>query len=392
MGSACTKGEQVEDGAEEAVDDEINRRIARENKGEKHVRKILLLGAGESGKSTIFKQIKVLFQTGFDDYERRNYTSVVHANVFQAIKILLEGCEEFALEVEGANIYVLQPENEPRSDRISKLLTGSSPPTLTPAVAEDIQHLWKDPAVQAAYLRANSLQLPDCSLYFLENIHRLAQPDYVPTAEDVLYARVRTTGIVETEFTPTEASNRKVAPNEVYKMVDVGGQRNERRKWMHLFHGVTAVIFCAALSEYDQTLFEDEAVNRMMETKDLFEWVIKQPWFEKTSFMVFLNKLDIFERKVLHVPLTKCDWFKDYKPLTAGSSEVERKAEVDHAFEYVKNKFKDLYYQNSGQESSVHRVFEIYGTTALDRLVIKRTFSLVDKTLTRQTLVSAGLL
>lgn len=36
---------------------------------------------------------------------------------------------------------------------------------------------------------------------------------------------------------------------EVYKLYDVGGQRNERRKWIHLFEGVTAVIFCAAISE-----------------------------------------------------------------------------------------------------------------------------------------------
>lgn len=36
---------------------------------------------------------------------------------------------------------------------------------------------------------------------------------------------------------------------EVYRLFDVGGQRNERRKWIHLFEGVTAVIFCAAISE-----------------------------------------------------------------------------------------------------------------------------------------------
>lgn len=35
----------------------------------------------------------------------------------------------------------------------------------------------------------------------------------------------------------------------MYRLFDVGGQRNERRKWIHLFEGVTAVIFCAAISE-----------------------------------------------------------------------------------------------------------------------------------------------
>ena len=43
-----------------------------------------------------------------------------------------------------------------------------------------------------------------------------------------------------------------------YRMVDVGGQRSERRKWIHCFENVTSIIFLVALSEYDQILFESE--------------------------------------------------------------------------------------------------------------------------------------
>ena len=41
------------------------------------------------------------------------------------------------------------------------------------------------------------------------------------------------------------------------RMVDVGGQRSERKKWIHCFEGVTAILFCVALSAYDLTLEED---------------------------------------------------------------------------------------------------------------------------------------
>ena len=41
---------------------------------------------------------------------------------------------------------------------------------------------------------------------------------------------------------------------EVHRLFDVGGQRNERRKWIHLFEGVSAVIFCVAISEYGHHL------------------------------------------------------------------------------------------------------------------------------------------
>ena len=42
------------------------------------------------------------------------------------------------------------------------------------------------------------------------------------------------------------------------RMVDVGGQRSERRKWIHCFENVTSIIFLVALSEYDQILFESD--------------------------------------------------------------------------------------------------------------------------------------
>ncbi len=40
-------------------------------------------------------------------------------------------------------------------------------------------------------------------------------------------------------------------------MFDVGGQRSERKKWIHCFENVTSIIFCVALSEYDQVLLEE---------------------------------------------------------------------------------------------------------------------------------------
>ncbi len=46
------------------------------------------------------------------------------------------------------------------------------------------------------------------------------------------------------------------------RMFDVGGQRSERKKWIHCFEGVTAIIFCVAMSAYDLVLAEDEEMVR----------------------------------------------------------------------------------------------------------------------------------
>ncbi|XP_065850039.1 guanine nucleotide-binding protein alpha-1 subunit [Euphorbia lathyris] len=384
MGLLCSKQRRFKeaDTEENAQAEEIERRIEQETKAEKHIQKLLLLGAGDSGKSTIFKQIKLLFQSGFDEGELKSYISVIHANVYQTIKILYDGSKELAQNEADSTKYVISCDNKEIGEKLSEIGGRLNYPSLSEDLAHEIETLWKDPAIQETHARGNELQVPDCAPYFMENLQRLSDSNYVPTKDDILYARVRTTGVVEIQFSPV-GENKK--SGEVYRLFDVGGQKNERRKWIHLFDGVTAVIFCAAISEYDQTLFEDENKNRMMETKELFEWVLKQPCFEKTSFMLFLNKFDIFEKKILKVPLNVCEWFKDYQPVSTGKQEIE------HAYEYVKKKFEELYFQSTSPDG-VDRVFKIYRTTALDQKLVKKTFKLVDETLRRRNLFEAGLL
>ncbi|GAB2249974.1 hypothetical protein Droror1_Dr00013333 [Drosera rotundifolia] len=384
MGLLCSREQYYnkEDGEENLQAAEIERQIERETKAERHIQKLLLLGAGESGKSTIFKQIKLLFQTGFQETELKSYVPVIHSNVFQTIKLLHDASNEMVQNEAEPSKYALSAECKEIGNKLSEIGTKFESPHLTEELALEIETLWKDPAIQEAYARGNELQLPDCALYFMENLQRLAKADYVPTKEDVLYARVQTTGVVEIQFSPVGENKRS---GEVYRIYDVGGQKNERRKWIHLFEGVTAVIFCAAISEYDQTLCEEENSNRMMETKELFEWILKQPYFEKTSFMLFLNKFDLFEKKVPKVPLSACEWFKEYQPVSTGKQEVE------HAYEFVKKKFEELYYQSTGPDR-VDRVFKIYRTTALDPKLVKKTFKLVDETLRRRNLFEAGML
>lgn len=80
--------------------------------------------------------------------------------------------------------------------------------------------MWKDVAIQETYARGNELQVPDCTHYFMENLQRLSDANYVPTNEDVLLARVRTTGVVEIQFSPV-GENKK--SGEVYRLFDVSG-------------------------------------------------------------------------------------------------------------------------------------------------------------------------
>lgn len=93
-------------------------------------------------------------------------------------------------------------------------------------------------------------------------------------------------------------------------MFDVGGQRSERKKWIHCFEAVTSIIFCVALSEYDQVLLEESGQNRMNESLVLFESVINSRWFLRTSIILFLNKIDLLKAKLPKVPLER--YFPEY--------------------------------------------------------------------------------
>jgi hypothetical protein len=97
--------------------------------------------------------------------------------------------------------------------------------------------------VRAVFDRRNEFQLGDSAEYYFEAIQRIASPRYLPMTEDVLRSRVWTTGIVQSDF--------RIHSN-TFTMFDVGGQRNERRKWIHCFDHVNAVCFVAAISEFDQ--------------------------------------------------------------------------------------------------------------------------------------------
>merc|ERR1711974_421395 len=91
---------------------------------------------------------------------------------------------------------------------------------------------------------------------------RVGRPCWVPSVGDVMKARVRTSGIVEEKYTIDGVN---------FRMYDVGGQRNERKKWIHCFDGVTAIIFVGAISEYDQVLYEDKTQIRLVEAIELFD-------------------------------------------------------------------------------------------------------------------------
>jgi guanine nucleotide-binding protein G(o) subunit alpha len=286
--------------------------------------KLLLLGAGESGKSTIVKQMKIIHEGGFTQEDNKQYKPVVYSNTIQSIVAILRAMNTL-------NIPFGDPDRAADARIVNDVIQAmEDTEPFSEELLEAMKRLWADSGVQDCFARSNEYQLNDSAKYFLDDLDRLGAKDYMPTEQDILRTRVKTTGIVEVHFQ---------FKNMNFKLFDVGGQRSERKKWIHCFEDVTAIIFCVAMSEYDQVLHEDETTNRMQESLKLFDSICNNKWFTDTSIILFLNKKDLFEEKIKKSPLTIC--FPEY---TGKQTYDEAAAYIQASFE-AKNKSpsKEIY-------------------------------------------------
>jgi len=227
-------------------------------------------------------------------------------------------------------------------------------------LARDIALLWSHPAVRA--LAAEEVDLGDSAPYFLDSAERLAEPGFLPTDEDILRARSLTTGIVVVPFQ---------TPKLKFELVDVGGQRSERKKWIQCFDNVTAVLFIISLGDFNQMLYEDDTTNRMRESQKLFDEILNSVFFQKTPFIVFFNKVDLFREKLSRHILA------DYLPDYGGPNDFAP------AFEYIKRQYLK-------KNKNPNRDIYDFATTATDTDLVKNVFGVIQDIILSRMLESQG--
>ncbi|KAJ7552414.1 hypothetical protein O6H91_06G054600 [Diphasiastrum complanatum] len=378
---------------------DFSNRYIPEYLDQKKVHKLLLLGHEGSGRSTIFKQAKFLYQDGFTQKEMQKFKEMIQRNLYKYLVILLEGRERFEEEEEEFRALMKSNESHTSSSTLSDLNTSSVGPSTSsgdpppsrqslqknrytmdtrlkhladwflditadgslesffPAATREyacsVDELWRDPAIQATYRRKDELHmLSDVAGYFLERAVELSSNEYEPSDYDILCAEGLTqgSGLAEIEFPLVDREPMSGAFNDTvefpttsnrYQLIRVGGiGLSEGRKWLDMFEDVRAVIFCVAISEYDQIWTDINGVlcNKMILSKELFENIVRYPCFRSTPFVLLMNKYDIFEEKLSKgIPLTTCEWFSDYSPVGASNS-----TQAQQAYTYLVHKFKKL--------------------------------------------------
>ncbi|KAJ5267334.1 guanine nucleotide binding protein alpha subunit [Penicillium angulare] len=344
---------------EEAVQHsaKIDKFLKSEKKSMARTTKILLLGAGESGKSTIIKQMRILYSGGFSEDERCQTRVVIYSSIVIAFKIVLGimSAENIDFEIERA---------KSSANFIDKIQPDMNIDRPFLDVCNAMKDLWKDPGVQKAIARSRRHALHDNLLYFYNSIDRISAPGWLPDNQDMLQARLRTTGISESFF-GLGCIN--------WRMIDVGGQRSERRKWIHCFEDVGCLIFVVALSGYDQSLVEDQNANQMHEAMMLFDPLANGKWFKRKPIILFLNKIDLFKEKLVVSPLSQ--YFPDF----TGSN-----IDFGAAAGYFTNRFHGI---NRTRDREIY----VHYTNATDSTLLKATMDSVQDMIIQKNLCSLNL-
>ncbi|KAJ3246964.1 guanine nucleotide-binding protein subunit alpha [Chytriomyces hyalinus] len=370
--------------------------------------KLLLLGTGETGKSTLLKQMKLIYGAGITIEERQGCRSAIILNICTSIKALvlaMETCKiPFGFESNTAKMSpaalaemetcnCLSAEGDRKNPveayarylyekvggfsgqtgrvadaaryvmNVDSIIAFSNYEVIPAEAIAAIKAVWQDSGTQYCFKRSNEFQLMDTCPYFLNDVDRICQEDYLPTEQDVLNARIKTTKITETVFKVDKLT---------YRVFDVAGQRCHRKHWAPYFDDVNSIIFMVAISSYDQVCMEDGTSNRVVDSKEVFAAICNHPLFKRTPMILFMNKIDLFQEKLKFKQVSQ--YFEEYD----GANDYESASEF-FVNEFLKvNKYPKHIYRHL--------------TAATDTQQIKGILDAVQAIIVQNLLTTSGLI
>lgn len=284
--------------------------------------------------------------------ELEDLVRIIHHNVLGAVRRAVKYAEEEELDLS---------KKKKELDEIMAVEVQQ----LTPELGEKIAKLFES-STFSKVLNHEGYQQEDSEQYFLSNLARVSAMGYVPTTQDILHARQKTTGIVETQF---------ISQNALFRIVDVGGQRSERKKWSMLFSDITGIIFCADVSCYDTPLREDPRVNRLLDSLQVFAQICANKDLTSRDIILFLNKTDLLAKKVKRSPFPELTQFAN----------APKDATAATALQFI-----ETLYRNVAKEHSPNKVIYVHHTIATDTANIQQTFTEIVKEIIRKDNVNAS--
>ncbi|OMH81281.1 Guanine nucleotide-binding protein subunit alpha [Zancudomyces culisetae] len=156
-------GNSKEDYGDVQTSKEIDDQIIRDKQTMQKEVKILLLGAGESGKSTVVKQMKLIHENGYTYDERESFKEIIFSNCMQSARALLEAMDTLEIDLEN-------PRNQINVDLIMDTPTQIESDDFPPELMMAIKSIWSDGGVRECFSRSSEYQLNDSASYEYDQV------------------------------------------------------------------------------------------------------------------------------------------------------------------------------------------------------------------------------
>eukprot|EP01126_Amoeba_proteus_P001513 TRINITY_DN1044_c0_g1_i1.p2 TRINITY_DN1044_c0_g1~~TRINITY_DN1044_c0_g1_i1.p2 ORF type:complete len:362 (-),score=64.55 TRINITY_DN1044_c0_g1_i1:177-1262(-) len=259
--------------------------------------RVAVLGLSASGKSTFIRQMKILEKIEFTQSEVEAFSVVILNNLVFGMKELTFQAQKLEYQVSGENR---------KNSRYFQELEPFTDCKVDELVVRKMKSLWQDPAIQKTWAVSPYCQLQMSQMdYFVARMEEVIKPGFLPTPEDMVRCRQRTTGIVDNVF---------VRNNHLFRLLDLGGQKSERSKWISIMteQEVNAIIFFVSLEEFNFQSTEEK--NKTNLEVAIQTWSEIVSYFRSKRFPILLafNKLDLFERRISTSFLSFSKQFRDY--------------------------------------------------------------------------------
>ena len=325
--------------------------------------KVIVLGTSNSGKSTLLRQMQLIRMSGFSESERHAFVPLISDNIIQTLHTILVDMKSLVTKSMFDDIVIsTAAEDFERIYADCKIQDRE----VQRELLELGVILWRHPSLrQLIEEHKEAFENGESLLLLFDHISEIASVDYLPSDRDILNCRMRSTGIKTLEFDFDEIP---------IAMIDVGGQRSERRKWIHYFDNVEVLLFCVSINEYNMVLTEDSSKNAMEESLEMFKSIINSVWFRNKPVILFLNKIDLLEKKLKTATCLR-DSFPEF---TGDASKLAD----------VVNFIQDKYLECDEQKG---RPLFPFQTCATDTTNIEKVFQVCFHMVFRETLADIGL-
>ena len=112
----------------------------------------LLVGTGESGKSTFIKQMRIIHGGGYSKNDRLKFVVLIHRNIYTAMKQLLEAMKDLEIPFES----------ECPEETLKTLgAVRDDAQEITMEIKPMIAAVWADGGVQTCFSRRREFQISD---------------------------------------------------------------------------------------------------------------------------------------------------------------------------------------------------------------------------------------